>query len=298
MLVANAGGALSPLGDPPLFLGFLQGVDFFWTMRFMLLPTLTVCGILLALFYALDSYWYRAAGEEKPPQLDPTPDSPLRIVGKINFVLLAGVVCAVLMSGVWKPGWGIDVSGARLEAQNILRDSLLLAIALVSLALTPRQAREGNDFNWGPIVEIAKLFFAIFVTIVPVIAMLREGREGALGAVVRLVARTGGEPDDAIYFWLTGALSAFLDNAPTYLVFFNLAGGDAAYLMQHAATLQAISAGAVFMGALTYIGNAPNFMVKAMAEDRGIAMPSFFGYMLWSCPILIPIFLSMTWLFY
>jgi Na+/H+ antiporter NhaD/arsenite permease-like protein len=155
--------------------------------------------------------------------------------------------------------------------------------------------REDNQFSWAPMQEVAKLFIGIFVTMVPVLAMLKAGEAGPFAAVVRSVTGPGGEPLPWAYFWFTGALSSFLDNAPTYLVFFNLAGGDPQVLMTTgAATLAAISAGAVFMGANTYIGNAPNFMVKAIAEDRGIRMPSFFGYMAWSGCILIPLFVIMT----
>jgi Na+/H+ antiporter NhaD/arsenite permease-like protein len=298
-LVANAGGALTPLGDPPLFLGFLKGVDFFWTTTHLLAPTLLLCGILLAAFFALDWYFYHHRGEEKPVKMDPTPDSPIRIEGKVNFLLLAGVLGAVLLSGVWKSSVRFTLLGSEIELQNVVRDVLLIAIALLSLKLTPASAREGNDFNWGPILEVAKLFVAIFLTIVPVIAILRAGNEGSLGPLVRLVTDDGGTPINAWYFWLTGTLSSFLDNAPTYLVFFNLAGGDAQQLMGPLAnTLVAVSAGAVYMGAMTYIGNAPNFMVKAIAEQSRIRMPSFFGYMAWSCAVLLPAFVVLTLLFF
>ncbi len=170
---------------------------------------------------------------------------------------------------------------------------------LVSLWITPKSAHEGNEFSWGPIQEVAKLFAGIFITIVPVIAMLRAGEAGAFAPIVRAVTDSNGQPINAMYFWATGILSSFLDNAPTYLVFFNTAGGDAATLMTKLApTLAAISCGAVFMGANSYIGNAPNLMVKAIAEDRGIKMPSFFGYMGWSCVILIPLFVIMTFIFF
>ena len=183
--------------------------------------------------------------------------------------------------------------------QNVVRDVLLLLIAWVSWRFTRPQIREGNGFSWGPIVEVAKLFAGIFITIIPAIAILRAGTDGALAPVVRLVTDANGQPDNAMYFWLTGGLSSFLDNAPTYLVFFNTAGGDAEHLMGPLAlTLTAISAGAVFMGANTYIGNAPNFMVKSIAEERGIRMPSFAGYMLWSIGFLIPCFLLVTWVFF
>jgi len=295
-LVANIGGGLTPLGDPPLFLGFLQGVDFFWTLQHMALPVLLMSLLLLVLFYGIDRYFYRKPDEILPK--DPTPDSPLKLYGKRNFWLLAGVVGAVLLSGLWQPGLSFEVLGSKVELQNLTRDLLLLALAALSLWLTPKPVRAGNEFNWSPMLEVGKLFLGIFIAIAPAIAILRAGENGALAALVSLVLENG-EPHNALYFWLTGLLSSFLDNAPTYLVFFNLAGGEAAPLMQQLpATLLAISCGAVFMGAMSYIGNAPNFMVKAIAEQRGVAMPSFFGYMAWSCAILLPLFGLLSWLFF
>ncbi|PRX30314.1 UIT6 family transporter [Paraburkholderia sp. BL18I3N2] len=299
-LVANAGGSLSPLGDPPLFLGFLQGVSFFWTTTHLALPMLFVCGVLLIGFYALDSHYFHRREEERSRFLDPTPDTPLLgIDGKINFVLLAAVIALVLMSGLWKPGVEFDVFGTHVALQNAVRDAALIGVTLLSLALTPRAARAGNDFNWAPIEEVAKLFAGIFVTIAPVITILRAGEAGAFAGIVHLVNDASGQPHDLMYFWATGLLSSFLDNAPTYLVFFNLAGGDAQTLMTTGATtLAAISAGAVFMGANTYIGNAPNFMVKAIAESRGVRMPGFFAYLGWSAVVLLPLFLVTGWLFF
>lgn len=299
-LVATAGGSLSPLGAPPLFLGFLQGVSFFWTTTHLALPMLFVCGVLLIGFHALDSYYFHRREEERSRFLDPTPDSPLLgIDGKINFVLLAAVVALVLLSGLWKPGVEFDVFGTHVALQNAVRDGALIGVTLLSLALTPRAARAGNDFNWAPIEEVAKLFAGIFVTIAPVITILRAGEAGAFAGIVHLVNDASGRPHDLMYFWTTGLLSSFLDNAPTYLVFFNLAGGDAQALMTTGATtLAAISAGAVFMGANTYIGNAPNFMVKAIAESRGVRMPGFFAYLGWSAAVLLPLFLVTGWLFF
>lgn len=295
-IVSNAGGSLTPLGDPPLFLGFLKGVTFFWTVGHVFPETLFLVGALLALFYAIDSWYLRQAGEIS--RVDPTPDSPpqaLGFDGKINFVLLLAVVALVLMSGVWKSSVQWNVAGTLVELPGLVRDVGLVGVTLLSLLLTPRQVHQDNQFGWGPMQEVAKLFAGIFLTIIPVIAMLKAGVQGPFGAIVAAVTRPDGTPDPAMYFWASGFLSSFLDNAPTYLVFFNTAGGDAATLMTtHAATLAAISAGAVFMGANTYIGNAPNMMVKAIAEDRGVKMPSFFGYMLWSCGILIPLFLLIT----
>ncbi len=296
-LVANAGGSLTPLGDPPLFLGFLKGVDFFWTARHLLGPMAFLCGALLLIFYLLDRHFYLNREERRP--LDPTPDSVLRLEGKFNFLLLGAVVGLVLMSGLWKPGVATEVLGTPLEWQNLLRDGALLGVILLSLWLTPTSARSGNDFGWGAMLEVGKLFAAIFLTIAPVIAMLRAGEQGAFATVVRAVTGPDGKPDDVMYFWMTGLLSSFLDNAPTYLVFFNTASGDARELMGPlASTLAAISAGAVFMGANSYIGNAPNMMVKAIAEERGIRMPSFFGYMAWSVGILVPLFIVMSFLFF
>ncbi|WP_312305405.1 sodium:proton antiporter [Pulveribacter sp.] len=297
-IVSNAGGSLTPLGDPPLFLGFLKGVDFFWTMQHIWMETLFLVSVLLVLFFLLDSWFWRQPGERLA--VDPTPDTPparFGFDGKVNFLLLAVVVGLVLMSGVWKSDVQWDVAGTAVGLPGLVRDAGLVLVTLVSLALTPRQVHEDNQFNWGPMQEVAKLFAGIFLTIIPVIAMLKAGVDGPFGAIVSAVTRADGSPDPAMYFWASGLLSSFLDNAPTYLVFFNTAGGDPVTMMTtHAATLAAISAGSVFMGANTYIGNAPNLMVKAIAEDRGVKMPSFFGYMLWSVGILVPLFVVITFI--
>jgi Na+/H+ antiporter NhaD/arsenite permease-like protein len=296
-LVGNIGGGLTPIGDPPLFLGFLKGVSFSWTFQAMLLPVLTACGLLLLAFYLLDSYYYRKEGVL--PR-DPTPDNHrLGVQGGFNFLLLAGVVGAVLMSGMWKPGLELNILGVKVGIQNLLRDGMLLGLAGASLAFTSTRIRDGNEFNWDPIAEVGKLFGAIFITMAPAIAILRAGPDGALAQLVGLVSRADGSPIDLMYFWMTGSLSSFLDNAPTYLVFFNLASGDPAQMMtQYSSTLLAISAGAVFMGANSYIGNAPNFMIKAIAEHRGVAMPGFFGYMAWAWVWLFPLFVLLSVLFF
>jgi Na+/H+ antiporter NhaD/arsenite permease-like protein len=294
-LVSNIGGALTPLGDPPLFLGFLKGVDFFWPTVNLLFPMLVVAVPLLLVFYILDSWYYR---RESLPLASVTEKKKIAIEGIPNIILLGCVVGAVLVSGVWDSGVSITIYHVELELQNILRDMLLLLIAWVSWQFTDRKHRHANAFNWGPIIEVAKLFASIFVTIMPVIAILRAGEAGALSAVIDAVSE-GGEPINAMYFWMTGALSSFLDNAPTYLVFFNAAGGDAETLMGPLRnTLVAISAGAVFMGANSYIGNAPNFMVKAIAEASGIRMPSFFAYIAWAVVFLLPLFALVTVIFF
>jgi len=297
-IVSNAGGSLTPLGDPPLFLGFLKGVDFFWTLRHILPETLFLVASLLALFYALDGWYYHRREEILP--LDPTPDNRrIGFDGAANFWLLGAIVGLVLLSGFWKSGVVFDLLGTEVGLPGLVRDAGLVVVTLLSLKITPTAVHVDNQFSWGPMQEVAKLFAGIFLTIVPVIAMLKAGINGPFGAVVAAVTRPDGTPDPAMYFWATGALSSFLDNAPTYLVFFNTAGGDPAVLMSTLApTLAAISAGAVFMGANTYIGNAPNLMVKAIAEDRDVKMPSFFGYMLWSGAVLIPLFIVMTFIWF
>ncbi len=295
-LVANAGGSLTPLGDPPLFLGFLKGVDFFWTAIHMLPLMLFLCVCLLVIYFIVDTILFAKEGKPVPPKSDS--GEKLGLEGAQNFILLVCVVAAVLFSGVAKLG-GFTVYHIEIEYANLIRDIAFLVITYVSLKITNRESRIKNDFSWGPIAEVAKLFAGIFITMIPAIAILRAGTDGALASVIRLVTTETGDPVNPMFFWISGALSSFLDNAPTYLVFFNTAGGDAAHLMHDLApTLLAISAGAVFMGANTYIGNAPNFMVRSIAIDQGVKMPSFFGYMAWSIGILIPLFIIMTFVFF
>ncbi|HVZ52358.1 MAG TPA: sodium:proton antiporter [Pseudolabrys sp.] len=288
-LVANIGGALSPLGDPPLFVGFLRGVDFLWPLQHLWPQTLIAGALVLAVFIAIDTYLAR---REPKPAAD---DMPVKLHGLVNLPLIAAIIAVIVLSAAWRPGIGWTIAGTTVELQNLVRDGTLVVIALLSLWLTPDEHREANDFTWEPIREVAKLFAAIFVCIIPVLAALDAGHDGPFAWLLTAVTAHDGTPHEPAYFWLTGLLSAVLDNAPTYLVFFQLAGGDATRLMgELAATLTAISLGAVFMGALTYIGNAPNFMVYAIATERGVRMPSFFGYMLWAGAVLLPVFVLLT----
>lgn len=298
-IVSNAGGSLTPLGDPPLFLGFLKGVPFGWTFWHIWPETLFIISILLVLFFVLDTWMLRQEGAALRPPIPAEQRERLGFDGKFNFVLLGAVVGLVLMSGMWQSDVVFNIAGTDVGLPGLVRDVGLIMVAVVSMLTTARSVHEANQFGWDPMFEVAKLFAGIFLTIIPVIAMLKAGTEGPFGTIVRAVTRPDGSPDPAMYFWATGVLSSFLDNAPTYLVFFNTAGGDVAQLTTTmATTLAAISAGAVFMGANTYIGNAPNMMVKAIAEDRGVRMPSFFGYMLWSSCILVPLFFAMTFIFF
>jgi Na+/H+ antiporter NhaD/arsenite permease-like protein len=296
-LVANIGGALSPLGDPPLFVGFLHGVDFFWTTVNLWAPTVTAAGLVLAAFVVVDVFLHRkdrriaVVGE-------PEPEAAVRVRGLVNLPLIALIIGAILLSAKWKPGIAFDIYGTSLELQNLVRDGILLVIAIVSLVATPDEHRERNGFSWEPILEVAKLFAGIFVCIVPVMVALQAGKSGPFAGFLAFMTTADDMPKNVAYFWLTGGLSALLDNAPTYLVFFELAGGNATKLMgEMAGTLAAISMGAVYMGALTYIGNAPNFMIYAIASERGVRMPSFFGFMAWSIVVLVPVFAAMTYLF-
>ncbi|MBS0535006.1 MAG: sodium:proton antiporter [Proteobacteria bacterium] len=296
-LVSNIGGSLTPLGDPPLFLGFLKGVDFLWTVESMFAPMALASVILLALFFVIDNHYWRKEGHRRPA------GHTLRHVeidGLHNVIYLAGIVGAVLVSGIWKPGVSLPVGfGIAMPLEGVVRDIVLLVLAWLSWRTTRRNIRIENAFTWTPIQEVALLFAGIFITIIPALAILRAGKDGHLAPLLAFVTGADGQPINAAYFWLTGALSSFLDNAPTYLVFFNLAGGDPHTLMGPLyKTLLAISAGAVFMGANSYIGNAPNFMVKSICEERGIRMPSFFGYMAWSGAILLPLFVVITLVFF
>jgi Na+/H+ antiporter NhaD/arsenite permease-like protein len=293
-LVSNIGGSLTPLGDPPLFLGFLNGVDFLWPLEAMLLPMLFVSSILLALFYVIDRLLWNREHDEVRAKSQVA--RRINIEGLHNVLYLMAVALTVLASGIWNHGATVGIGlGIELPISGLSRDAILIVIALLSWKTTKSAIRVENCFTWAPMQEVAMLFAAIFITMIPMLALLKAGTEGPFAPLLDLVSNADGKPIEAAYFWLTGGLSSFLDNAPTYLVFFNLASGDANELMGPLApTLLAISAGAVFMGANTYIGNAPNFMVRSICEERGIKMPSFIGYMLWSGAILLPLFVLVT----
>jgi Na+/H+ antiporter NhaD/arsenite permease-like protein len=291
VLVANASGALTPLGNPPLYLGLLHGVPFFWPARHLLAPLALVAGALLAAFYLVDRRL--ALGEPEPPRA-----RRFRVRGWGNLGLILVVIAAVLTQGFIPPAQ-VELLGLSVAAVPLGCSALLMAIAGVSAALTPRAIRQANDFTWHPIAEVATLFAAIFVTIAPVEAMLRAGMAGPLAPLLRLAQDGGGHSWPLAYFWLTGILSAFLDNAPTYLVFFELAGIQPPELSApQDTTLAAISAGAVFFGGLTYIGNAPNMMLRAIAAHRGVRMPGFFAFTLLASGLLLPVLAAVGFLFF
>jgi Na+/H+ antiporter NhaD/arsenite permease-like protein len=281
-IVANCGGCLTPLGDPPLFLGFLKGVPFQWTLG-LWKPWLAMVGALLVLFNLYDQHRFHREDLESTEDLDEVVErhGPIRLEGTYNLVLLLGVIGIVLASGFWiHPRFG--------ETTALVSQSMVMAaLAGLSLKVTPRKLREENEFSWHPFVEVMVLFAGIFAAMIPALAVLRT-RGASLGV-----------SSPWQYFWATGSLSSFLDNAPTYLAFLSMAQylPDEVVGTTHA-TLSAIACGSVFFGAMTYIGNGPNFMVKAIAEHGGVRMPSFFGYMAWSLAILGPLLVAVTLLFF
>ena len=294
-LVANIGGSLTPVGDPPLYLGFLRGVSFFWSTTHMFSEFLVCAVILLAIYWVLDTLaWSR----EKPVGPVIEVKEPLSIEGWANVWLVVAIVAVVIAMGYVKLG-NMKLLGQTIAIERVIGCALFFAITGLSVLLTSTALRQANGFAWGAILEVAKLFAAIFITMAPVLAILRAGSAGAAAPLVGLISDANGAPVPWVYFWMSGLLSSFLDNAPTYIVFFELAGGDPVYLMtQGALTLAAISCGAVFMGANSYIGNAPNFMVKAIVEENGVRMPSFFGYVGWAMVFLMPLFVLITFLFF
>lgn len=296
LLVANVGGALTPLGNPPLFLGFLAGVPFFWPLTHLWLPTLVVAGGLLISFYALDSYIFRRRGRTDPALLPEI--EKLGIEGGVNLLLLALAILAVLLRAYWHPAWALAIGDQRWSAAEIATDALLAAAGLLSLLLTAPQTRQRNDFAWGPMVEVAVLFAGIFVTLIPVTAAIAAGEAGpAAPLFARLLP--GGAADVGLFYWATGLLSAILDNAPSYLVFLHFAGASAAETAAAAPrSLMAVSAGAAYFGALTYLGNAPNLLIKSVAEDHGIPMPRFFRFAAWAALCLLPWLLLVQVLFF
>lgn len=295
-LVSNIGGSLTPLGDPPLFLGFLNGVPFFWPTRNLLLPMLLVALPLLLLYRIVDQHFFK---REKGMPMIELMEQKFSVEGAINLGLLLVVLGVIILTGIWNDSPEFNIHGVPLHLNGIVRDLSLVACLGLSLVLTKSGIRKNNHFTWEPMLEVAKLFAGIFIALVPMMILLSARSEGSLGFIIDSVSDEHGEPINLAYFWITGLLSAFLDNAPTYLLFFNVASGDAEVMIGALGpTLLAISTGAVFMGAFTYIGNAPNLMVRGVAREWDVALPSFFGYMAWAAVFLLPLFLVMSLVFF
>jgi len=294
-LVCNIGGALTPLGNPPLFLGYLRGVPFFWPVVHLFVPTLAVVASVLAVFYAVDRYLHR---RHSRPGETLAEIEKLSVAGSVNLLLLLGAALTMMLHTFWSVPGGFDLFGVRWSFDDVLADVLFLALGALSLLLTNPATRQENDFVWTPITEVSILFAGIFVTLIPVDAIMAAGAKGPGHALFDAMSN-GGAPVVPLFYLLPGALSAVLDNAPAYLVFYGLAGDDAKLLTGPLApVLTAISAGASYFGAMTYIGNAPNLMVKSIAESYGVRMPNFFAYMLWSTLCLLPLLLAAMVLFF
>lgn len=290
-IVSNVAGSLTPLGDPPLFLGYLMKVPFFWPLIHLWKPFLFVFSALLFIYWCIDSYFFK----REPKYANDVPFK-MQIEGKRNFFFLLLVIATVMTTPNLPTTQLANIFGVKITSSDCISILLLLGIGLLSYRVTPHSIHKKQHFNFHPISEIVRVFLCIFITLAPVSQMLAAGKNGPFSPILNLMATANPAP---YYFWLTGIFSAFLDNAPTYLVFFELAGGNVTQLTTtQAPILIAISLGAVFMGALTYIGNAPNFMVRSIAKQHGVNMPSFLGYMGWSLLILLPLFLivSLIWL--
>lgn len=296
-LISNIGGTLTPLGDPPLFLGFLKDIDFLWPLKNLFEPYFLVVGLLLFIFYCIDFYYFKHDPKINLEHQDRS-HKKIQVSGKRNFIFLIIIPIIILLNGTSQFHKTIEIGSVPVEIKDLLRELSLLCLIFLSLKITPKKIYEHNQFSWEPLKEVAKIFAAIFITILPVTAILQAGHKGPLGFIIDIV-NPNGVPNNMLYFWMCGMLSGFLDNAPTYLIFFEIAGGDPVALMGPLSkTLMAISLGAVFMGAFSYIGNAPNFMIKSIAKNYHIKMPSFVGYMGWSSIILLPVFILMNIFFF
>ena len=291
VLVCNVGGLTTPLGNPPLYIGLLQGVPLLWPMRALWPVWVVMAGPLLLAFWLIDRHVAARSGAA-PAVLR------LHVRGWGHLAMLGLLVGMVAVQSRWRPG-EIVVLGAEIGLERMLGIAAGALVAVTAAVSAPVAVRRGNMFGWGPMVEVAKIFAGIFLTITPVLGMMAAGPDGAMGGVLKLAGEGAGGASPVAYFWLSGMLSAVLDNAPTYYLFFTMAGGDAGRLTAGEATaLMAMSAGSVCFGALTYIGNAPNMMVRGVAAHRGVRMPGFFGYMLYASALLLPVFGVVTVLFF
>lgn len=287
--VSNIGGVLTPLGDPPLFMGFISGVDFFWTVKNLWLIMILTLAFLISIFVVIDTFMLKKENFLPSTNLY---DNKISINGFFNIFLLVGIVSLIILSANIDLG-ELNILGVDLKITNLVKDVLLFFIALISLYFTSDEIKKSNHFTFDSFKEVVEIFLAIFITLIPIIKMLHMGINGPFSSIFKWTINDGAL-DPFRIFWACGLLSSFLDNAPTYLLFFHLSGGDAISLMESKIILTSISVSAVFMGAVTYIGNAPNIMIKSIAVENKINMPNFFGYIVWSCLILLPLFLFLS----
>lgn len=300
-IVGNIGGSLTPVGNPPLLMGYICKIPFFWTLTNMFLPTLISTIILMVLYFAIDLYFFK----KQKSHMHEVDYKHLGLEGALNLLLLLFAIIAVVISSN-DMGIAFTLFGVEVNWAEVVELVMLGLLTWGSIKVTAPEIRKYNNFTWHPILEVGKIFACIFIAMSPLIAILHAGEGGAMSSLIHSLTAADGNPANGVYYWMSGMLSAFLDSAPAYLVFFNIAAAPASsvgilpqiFMVDHIpTTLMAITMGASFMGALSYIGNAPNMMIKAIAEENGIKMPSFFGYMIWSFAILIPVFILMQWLF-
>lgn len=300
-IVGNIGGSLTPVGNPPLLMGYISHIPFFWTLTHLLAPTFITTVMMLGIYFLIDLYYFK----KQKSHMHEVDYTRLGIDGALNLLLLVFTIAAVVISSN-DFGTAFTLFGVEVNRGEIFELVALGLLTWASIKVTNKEIRVYNNFTWHPIMEVGKIFTCIFIAMSPLIAILRAGESGAMAGLIHSLTDAAGNPANGVYYWASGMLSAFLDSAPAYLVFFNIAAApaDAAGILPNVymatnipVTLLAITMGASFMGALSYIGNAPNMMIKAIAEENGVKMPSFFGYMLWSFGIMIPIFFLMQWLF-
>jgi Na+/H+ antiporter NhaD/arsenite permease-like protein len=299
-LVGNIGGSLTPIGNPPLLMGFISNIDFFWPFFHMLLPTSFTIFLLLGIYYCIEWFLFRRENKTTLSR----EKGIILVQGWTNILFLCAAMSVVLLSK-FSLGPALHFYAVEMPLAELLELVLLAVIALLSFILTKKEIRIENRFSWHPIIEVGIVFAGIFITITPIIAMLRAGSNGPCVFLFNSLTDIDGYPKNSMYYWISGLVSAFIDSAPAYLVFFNTASArcgnalsSAHFMMnENSATLVALTAGSSFMGALSYIGNAPNMIVRAIAEENGIKMPSFSGYMLWAFSILIPVFIIVQIIF-
>ena len=292
--VSNAAGCLTPLGDPPLFMGYLLGVPFFWPFQNLWQPFLGVFGVLLFVYWGIDRYLLMKESSTNVSADIQLARSSIHIDGKRNILLLLALIAMLLVTPFLPVIEMTMIGGVSVTVIDCVRLGVMIFLGWLSYTITPHVIHTKQHFNFAPVYEVARVFLCIFVTLIPLNYVLSGGGDNVFASLLKM--NIGMSPQH-LYFWLSGIFSGFLDNTPTYLVFFKLAGGNIIELTTtQKPILVAISLGSVLMGALTYIGNAPNFMVLSIAKQHGIKMPSFLGYMVWSFIILIPIFIMVSYL--
>lgn len=287
ILVANIGGIASPIGDPPLFLGYLEGIDFFWPIKNLWMYLIGTLTVVCAIFFCIDKYLWRKEEMSKEGEIRNGPGEFVVLHGKRNIVLLMAILACLILCNF---KGAFNLFGLEVKYSALLRDGILLIICFIGSKFPSQLAHKKNEFSYLPLTEVVETFFAIFLTVTPVLDMLTLGKNGPFAWVFNWIAQDG---DISIIksFWSCGLLSSVLDNSPTFLIFFYMAGGNALTLMtEHTHLLGAIMMAAVFMGALTYIGNAPNFVVKSIANSYGVKVPGFLKYTSIVCCILFPVF--------